>query len=223
MKLKNIAAAGLGAVVLAVSLAGCSLLPQPPAAPVDKPTTSDTDKPATTETDEPTTEPAPGGAADGAVLNPGDRTSGTGIVPFVNYDDQTANFAHRVTSIEKAPTADVDAIVAEVPQVKGMDVYYVTVTSHYVDGANLEFSAFYTEFSPIDADGNETQEVSLIGWDNCESNSIPKPGNDPATAISNCYAAVVPAGQPAPAGLAWASYDTPFDKYDGKPALFFLG
>lgn len=222
MKLKNLAAAGLGAVVLAVSLAGCSLLPQPPAPAPDKPTSSESDKPTKTDTDEPT-KPAPGGAEDGAVLNPGDRTSGTGIVPFVNYDEKTANFAHKVTSVEKAPASDVDALIAEIPQIKGMDVYYVTVTSNYVDGDNLEFSSFSTEFSPIDADGNTTQKVSLIGWDNCESNSIPKPGNDPATAILNCYASVVPSGQPAPAGVAWSSYDTPYDPYDGKPALFFLG
>lgn len=214
---RSIALSGT-AFVLAATIVGCS-------APADE--KKDDPKPSSTSSESSPSasaseEPKKDTDSSGSALAPGERTTGSGIVPFVNYDDRVAEFEHRLVSVEKAPQADADAIIAEVPQAKGLDIYFLTVESKYVSGENLEHGAFYTEFDPVDADGNPTQFINLIGWDSCESNSIPSPGDDPNTTITNCYAALAAPGGSAPAGLAWGQSDTEYASYNGKPALFYL-
>lgn len=180
---------------------------------------------AASESATPSESPASGGhdrALIGDILKPGEKTTGAASIPFTNADKKTAVFEHKLLSVEKAPQADVDNIVSQVPKAAGLDIYYLNIESHYVSGDNLAFSAFYTSFDPVDASGNPTQTLSLIGWDNCESNSIPKDATNPSVTIKNCVAAVAAPGGNAPAGVAWDQSDTPYDSYDGSPALFFL-
>lgn len=210
-------ALGIGALTLTATLAGCITIAED-----DKPTKPNSSSEKSEKTEKPEKKAdAPKG--DGSELAPGETTAGAGILPFSNHEDKTASFSHQIADISLAPDADVDAIVAEIPQAGGMDVYYITVDSNYVSGDNLEHSSFSNEFEPVDADGVELQSLSLIGWDNCESNSIPSPGDDPSTTISNCIAAVVVPGQPEPAGVAWAAYDSPYDSYEGSPAFILQG
>lgn len=214
---KSVVAIG-AALMLAGGLAACSPASDPVKTKAPSPSASKTIEPSASATEEPSGDYTPSGS----VLKPGDRTTGAGVVPFLNYDDQVAEFEHKLVSVEKAPQADVDAIVAEVPQAAGLDIYYLKIESHYVSGADLAHSSFSTSFNPVDADGNKTQSISLIGWDNCPSGSIPNPGNDPATVIVNCVAGVSAPGGSAPTGVAWSQYDTDYDSYDGSPAFFYL-
>lgn len=180
----------------------------------------DTPTPTPEETETPAS-PTPKPAAPGDVLGPGKTANGPAKIEFVNYKDETAVFEHEVKDISLAPKADVDRFVEEIPGLAGMNVYYITVESHYVSGANLAYDSFFTQFNPIDANGNETQEVTAFGFKGCEVNSIPKDGTNPDNIITNCYIGAAPEGGNVPAGLSWTQYDTDYDKYDGEPAYLY--
>lgn len=217
--MKAVAATGI-ALILAGSIAGCSAAkeeekPAPSASESASASATPSESPSDSATDNSNT---PSGEA----LKPGDKTTGSGVIPFSNYDKKMAEFEHKLVSVEKAPQADVDAIVAKVPQAAGLDIYYLKMSSHYVSGDDLAHSSFSTSFYPVSADGTKTQMISLIGWDNCPSGSIPKNATDPSVEIVNCVAGVAAPGGAAPVGVAWAQNDTDYSFYKGKPALFFL-
>lgn len=210
------AAVSASMLLLLGALSGCTPA-LPPIEPVASPSAS-----VPVESPEPSESVEPAPVADGDALAPGQSTDGTGLIEFVNYDDEAAVFAHRVVSIDMASADDVEYFTSEVPSVAGMQIAYVRVESSFVSGANLEYSSFSAEFDPIDADGNRVQSIITIGFDTCKTNSIPRPGNDPATVIENCYVAAWPSGGSAAAGLQWDQSDTGYGSYDGEPARLFL-
>ena len=166
---------------------------------------------------------APAPAPAGAILAPGESTTGTGNVPFTGTDGLEAIFSHRVTSVQLMSSTDKAAVVERAPQAAEYDLYIVNIESAYVSGANLEYNSFSTNFTPVDSALEETQSIALIGYDFCAPDSIPSPGNDPSTIIRNCRVAAVPAGSAPPAGVSWSVYDTPYSSSDGAPAYFLAG
>lgn len=215
----RLTAATVGVAALALTLTGCFAMP--PSAPAAKPT-SDATVEATTATPTPSATKPADSSASGDVTAPG-TTLAIGEwahLPFQTLDDTTAIIDATVTKVDKAPQADVDLIVSKVPELKGFDVYYVWVDMKKNSGATVEFEAMYTDFNPIDASGNKTQSVSLIGYDNCPNASFPKGFDTSGETISTCMAGVAPAGGNVPVGANYAAYDSDYDSYDGQPVIW---
>jgi hypothetical protein len=217
---RRAAAFAVGAAVLLSAAACSSSDPQGPT--TSREPTPTTDAPATPGPSTSTTS-APADTGDVPVLAPGEATSSAGNVPFVNFDGDAAVFSHRVVSVEPA-SPDALAVLSSVSaELAEYDIYFVGVESFYVAGADLAYSSFTGNFRPVTADLGDVKSGSIVGYDFCESDSIPSPGNDPATPIATCVLAIVSPGEPAPAGVAWSAVDTPYDRYDGTPAYFLLG
>ena len=212
----RVVALSASVLLLVGALSGCTPA-LPPAESAPAPVSS-----VPVESPEPSESVEPAPVADGDVLAPGQSTDGTGLIEYVNYDDEAAVFAHRVVAIDMASAEDVEYFTSEVPSVAGMQIAYVRVESSFVSGENLEYSSFAAEFDPIDADGNRVQSIITVGFATCKTNSIPRPGNDPENVIENCFVAAWPSGGSAAAGLQWDQSDTGYGSFDGEPARLFL-
>ncbi|MFC4223092.1 hypothetical protein [Lysinibacter cavernae] len=208
--------------MMALSLAGCADIK-----PVENEKSSSsekkTEKPTEPATETPSSTPKASG--DGSVLAPGDEVTGLGTqgsYEWFNYDEKKAILTSSLDSVEQAPQAAFDEIAEKAPELKnGYALYFLTFSTTFVSGDDIDFSANYTDFKPIDAEGNSTQTISLIGYDSCKSESFPKGFSQGGVSINNCIAAVVPAGGEAPAGMQFAQYDQATSDYDGKPIRFF--
>jgi hypothetical protein len=226
---KTLALSAMGVAALATVLAvsGCSAL-LPPAheaiatssvaeAPSQTPKSTPTPSPTSAATSTPSAPAAPPAAGD--VTPPGTTLAigQTATLPFTNTDKGEATILATVTHIDQAPQADVDALVAQLPQLQGFNVYYVWVDMTKGSGADVKFNAMYTDFDPIDASGNKTQSISIIGSDTCPSESFPDDFDTSGATISTCLAAAAPAGGAAPAGAQYSAYDSPYDSLDGQP------
>jgi hypothetical protein len=213
----RLAAATIGATALALSLTGCFQLP--PSAPDAKPAI-ETPVEATTPTPSAT---APAGSTASGDITPPGTTLAIGEwahLPFTNLDDGEAVIDATVTKVEPAPQADVDLIASKVPELKGFNVYYVWVDMKKNSGASVEYEAMYTDFETIDAAGNKTQSVSLIGYDNCPNASFPSGFDTSGETITTCLAGVAPAGGNAPVGAQYRASNTPYSSFDGQPVLW---
>lgn len=205
-----------GMAIAAMTLSGCTaLLPQ------QKPEPS----PAASEEAEPSAEPDAAPSGDGTFDGGVDAAPGSTVapgvwanIPFLNFDDKTAVLSHHLMGVENAPAAEVDYLVSEIPELKGMEVYFITVETRYVSGDILPFTS-PTSFRPIDADGKSAQSLTLIGYDACPTESFSDEEEMPTQVVTNCYAAAAPAGGNIPAGVMWTQYDT--DTED-SPILFFV-
>lgn len=217
----RLAAAALGALLSVSVLAGCSVSSEPETVS-PAPSKSAEEKPSASPSDEKDSSKK-SSSEPGATLQPGGTATGAASVPFVNHDDEEAFFSHEVVSIEPAAEPDAALLVEKVPELKNYDIHLVKIESSYVSGDAMAHSAFYTSFRPVDPDMDEAQSVSVIGYDFCESNSIPSPGDDPSAVIENCIVAAVPKGAPAPAGVAWGQFDSAYDWYAGSPAFILKG
>lgn len=207
------------ALVIMGTVVGCAAAP---ALPETKPTPQDTAAKPVEKAESKPAQETPSESGDVPVLAPGESTTGTGAVPFVKYDGKKAVFAHKLVSIEKAPAADVEQLVEKSSQLKGMDIWYLRVESHYVSGDDLASSSIYSPLVPVTASKKRAQDITLIGWESCATDSVPSPGNDPSVIIENCRAAVAAPAGDAPVGMAWSDSDSGYDIYDGKAAYFYL-
>ncbi|MCW5951437.1 MAG: hypothetical protein KIT69_04190 [Propionibacteriaceae bacterium] len=221
--LGRLAAVALG-LLAGGFMAGCTLPPSPETDVTAKPTTPAVSIPAASDeesSEAPSVPPAtdPGEAA---VLQPGESTTGAGVVPFTDGSGNTTLFAHQLVSVELAPAGDVETLTKKLSQIKGMDVWYLRVESRYVSGDNTELGSIYSDLVPVTASGDRARELTLIGWDSCPKNSIPMPGDDPSVVFENCRAAVAaPAGDP-PVAIAWSDSDAGYELSKGKAAYFRL-
>lgn len=203
--------------VIAVSvLSGCfSILPQSEASKPEKQVEAPVEKQEQKKPQE--------GIAAGTLLAPGEQVQGApGSVPWKSFDGSESVWTHQVVSIELAPSADMSVMLESVPRLVDYDVYYVVVHSSYVSGEVTPFASFQTEFQGVRADGMQLQDVSLAGYENCPANTPGAEPEDPNTVIENCVAVSSPKGSAAPDGVAWAQFDTGYDKYQGSPALILL-
>jgi hypothetical protein len=224
MRKNHTALSAAALAILTVTLSACSFSMKTTKTTSTDPAPTETAAPVTTVADAPSDQTAPSPEpVTGDVLAPGQATTAAGNLPFVNYDDKTAVFSHKVVSVTTASAEQRATLVKEEPMFENYDIYFVNVESRYVSGAGLEYASFSNGFRPVTAEKKEVQNVALIGYDFCDQDSIPSPGNDSSTVIRTCIAAVVPNGAPAPKGVAWMQYDTKYDWYDGKPAYLMLG
>lgn len=205
-------------------MAGCTLPPSSETEVTVEPTTSAASTPTAPDEGASEASPAPPATDSGEVtmLQPGESTTGAGVVPFTDSSGNTALFAHQLVSVELAPAGDVETLTKKVSQIKGMDVWYLRVESRYVSGDNTELGSIYSALVPVTASGDRARELTLIGWDSCPKSSVPMPGDDPSVVFENCRAAVAaPAGDP-PVAIAWSDSDAGYELSKGKAAYFRL-
>lgn len=192
------------------------------AEPSEEPTEEATEEAEPTEEATEEAEEAP--AASGDVAAPG-TTVAVGewqSLPFEAVGDEggSAVIDVAVTTVEEAPAADQKALEEEIPQLKGMTVYYLWADMKKNSGDPVEFNSIASEFYAVDADNERLQNISLIGWDSCPSESF-TPEFDAGETLKTCFAAAVPETEPAPAGGAWSDSEA-YDIFDGK-ALYWVG
>lgn len=165
-------------------------------------------------------EPSPAPVDAGEFLAPGGKVQGeAATLPWNYYDNKDSVWTHQVTSIEAAPDVDIEFFKDSVPTISDYDVVYIRVESNYVSGSVEPFSAFYTDFKPVRADGTLVSDLILIGVKNCESNSVGSEHDFKSAPLNNCIAAATPKGSEAPAGVAWAPHESEYSAYGGSPAL----
>lgn len=203
------------ALAAGLLLSGCS-------APADLETPDETitesEAPEATPTQEaPATPSEPGALTEpGSTIALGEWAS----YEFTGTDKQKAVVSARLVSVEPASQADTDFLVDQIPQLKGYEVVLLTVEQKKVSGESIAFNADYTGFRPASADGKRAQEVTVIGWDTCRSNSFSKDFDENGATITQCIiGAAVPGGNPI-AGVIYAPYDSPYSTSGGQPIFF---
>lgn len=214
MKLSRAATLTTLPVVAILALAGCMT----PAAPEPEATK----KPSASATSEPTQSAS---SASGDVTEPGTKV-GLGeevIYESQGTDDVTALVSAKLTEVTPATPEQVAFLNSQFDdgELAGFDVTLIRLEMTKVSGDPIAFNSDSTSFAPVDAKGTKVQEVTLIGWDECSSESFSKEFDDGAP-ITQCYVAAAPAGGNAPAGLMYDGGFTdpnPFSDYDGDPIL----
>lgn len=211
---KNLAV-GL-ALVAGLVLAGCSA-PAPEEPEVPSSSDAPSEAPAETPTETPAETTAPGDVAQPGATVP--------IGQWVNYeyaglDDKKAVISARLVSAEAPSAEDAAFLVEKIPQLQGYEVVFFMVEQKKVSGDEIAFQADYTGFRPATSDRKRAQDVTMIGWDKCKTNSFSKDFDTAGATITQCIiGAKVPGGQDI-AGVMYAPFDTPFNYSDGNPILF---
>ncbi|WP_285027029.1 hypothetical protein [Plantibacter sp. ME-Dv--P-122b] len=213
MQLSRASALIILPVAAMLVLAGCSTPSAPDAKPTEKASSSATSKPSST------------GSADGEVTEPGAQV---GIDEPIVYESQgtdgvTALISAELTEVTPATPDQVAFLKTQFDggELDGYDITLIRLEMTKVSGDPVAFNSDATSFAPVDADGEKVQEATLIGWDECSSESFTEEfdGGEP---ITQCYVAAAPAGGKAPAGLMYDGGFTnpnPYDSYDGDPIL----
>ncbi|MFB2580774.1 hypothetical protein ACEXQD_05955 [Herbiconiux sp. P15] len=143
---------------------------------------------------------------------------------FTGTDGQKALLSAELVDVTAA-TAEQVAFLNEQfdkDELKGFEISFIHLSQSKVSGDPVEFNSDYTSFKPIDAQGQRVQDVTVIGWDECTTESF-TPEFDTGESITQCFIAAAPAGGNAPAGVMYdGGYEdpNPYDYYDGKPLLF---
>ncbi|QTE29443.1 hypothetical protein [Pengzhenrongella sicca] len=215
------------AAILAVAfvLTGCSGSDEEPAA--TESATAEASKPApekAEETEEATAAEEPAAAATG-LSEPGTK-AGIGealTYEFTGSDDITAVVSTKLVSVEPASADEAAFLLEQIPALKGYKITLIRLEQTKVSGGAVAYSADYTSFSPVDTEGEAAQEVTMIGWDVCESNSFPTEFDESAGMVTQCLVGASVEGGNDIAGAMWdGGYadPNPYDKYQGKPLLF---
>ncbi|GAA1845956.1 hypothetical protein [Agromyces salentinus] len=177
-------------------------------------------------TEEPADESTGEAAIEGELLEPGQTVAlgDWGTYEYVDYDDKTAVLNTKLVSIEPATEAQVEQLVAEIPELKGWKVSLIRYQQQKVSGDDITYGSNYTDFRPADATGAKAQEVSVIGWDECASESFTEEFNAGTTVLDQCMiGASVDGGEPI-GGMIWtgnsSADENPFSDYEGTPVFF---
>jgi hypothetical protein len=143
---------------------------------------------------------------------------------YLTIDDEDALLSAKLDSIE--PATDVElAVLAENfgDQLDGYEVYLLRMTEKKISGATVKYNDDSSYFDVVDVNGERIQEVTLIGWDGCDTQSFPEEYDTGGAEISQCYIGAVREGEAPPAGMAYTGgYEdgNPYNYLDGKPLLF---
>ena len=222
MNLRRLSSMTIVPAAALVVLAGCATpSPTPEAAPASEaaaPTSSASASPTPAADDE--------AAPSGDVAAPGTKAS-TGeelVYEFTGTDDQKALISTKLVDVTPATAEQVAFLNAQFDndELKGFDISFIHVQMSKVSGDPVAFDSDYTSFKPADAEGQRVQDVTLIGWDECSTESFTEEF-DTGEPLVQCYIAAAPAGGNAPAGVIYdGGYadPNPFDYYDGKPLVF---
>lgn len=218
MKKPSIALAALIAAG-ALALTGCTAPDLSGAKRIDQ-----TEAPA--ETEAPESSESSGDATAGDLVQPG-QTVPVGewaTYEYVNYDDKKAVLNTRLVSIEPATQEQIDLLVSEIPELQGWKVSLIRYEQQKVSGDDITYSANYTDFRPADVDGAQAQEVSVIGWEDCASESFTEEFNAGTEVLQQCMVGASVEGGKAIGGMLWTGNadvdDNPFSEYEGTPVFF---
>lgn len=141
-------------------------------------------------------------------------------VEFVGTDDQSALIANRLVSVNPVTTDQQAFLESKLPELSGYDSYMFIVEQKKVSGASIVHNADYTSLKPAFADGSRVQEVTMIGWDECKSQSFSKAFDEEGATLTQCLIGAVRTGAGAPDSVIYTKYDTPYSHSDGKPIVF---
>jgi len=194
-------------IALSFALVGCGVIAAP---------TEPDAAPETSETEE---APAP---ADGDIAPAGTTV---GLDTYLTYDytgvdDVTAVISAKLVSVEPVTDAQLKFLNEQFDQLAGYDVYLVTVDQKKESGDPVIYNADYTNFKVVDAEGTQVQGVTLIGWDECSTESFDEPFDTEGAVLTQCFIGASPAGGNAPAGVAYTGGYEDTNPYKDEPLLF---
>lgn len=219
--LKKLLALLILPVATLLILAGC-------ATPND--TSNDRDDDDTSQSDNDDKDDESDAPAEGELAEPGTRVDIDEWLThsFTSTDDGEALISARLVSVEPATDDEAAFIVAAFDdgKVDGYDFWLLHVEEKKESGDTVEFDADYSFFDVVDEDGNQVQEITLIGWDGCESNSFDDEFDTNGGVITQCFIGAAKNGDPEPAGVAYTGGyedDNPYSSFDGKPLYFIKG
>ncbi|WP_440711393.1 hypothetical protein [Herbiconiux sp. YIM B11900] len=224
MKLRRTLPLTIVPIAAVFALTGCFGSPSPAPAPASEAPSGAAEPTASASPTD--TDSSGGAAASGDVAEPGTK-AGVGeelVYEFTGTDDQKALIAAKLVDVTPATAEQVAFLNQQFDkdELKGFEISFIHVEMSKVSGDTIEFQSDYTSFKPSDAEGQRVQDVTLIGWDECTTESF-TPEFDAGEPITQCYIAAAPAGGAAPAGVYYdGGYSdvNPYDYYDGKPLLF---
>lgn len=210
-----------------LALAGCtggSDEPAPVASSAAPAPAAETSAPTEATTEAPAAAEAPAGdlTAPGTTINAGDWAT----YEFVNYDGDSAVLQARVTGMNAATEAQAAYLLEQLPETKGYAYTFITVEQRRVSGDDIAFGSDSTDFKAASTTGERAQEISVIGWDECDNNPFSQAFSDGTETITQCYVgASIEGGDPI-GGLIYAgpmaADPNPYSEYDGKP-IFLKG
>jgi hypothetical protein len=218
MKKQSVALAAL--VIAGFALTGCSTPDLSNAKRIDQPVEE------SVETEAPEESSSAGSATAGDLVQPG-QTVPAGewaTYEYVDYDGNTAVLNTKLVSVEPASQAQIDLLVGEIPELKGYKVTLVRFQQQKVSGDDITYGANYTDFRPADTEGAQAQEVSVIGWEDCETESFTEEFNAGTEVLDQCIVGASVEGGNDVAGMIWtgnsSADENPFSQYDGTPVFF---
>jgi len=216
---KRILAATVGILGSALMLSGCAFIgggndndePKPPVSQPSESEEGTENETPSTGSDEPSED----------ITAPGSKV---GLNEWITYeytglDDQKALISARLVSVEKATAAQQDLLITEIPKLEGYTVYIFRAEEKKLSGDSVVFEADYTDFSVASADGSKAQEVTVIGWEDCENQSFTEEFDTAGATLEQCFVGAVKDGGAVPTGIIYAPYDGDYDYYDGQPIL----
>lgn len=132
----------------------------------------------------------------------------------------------KVASIDAISQAEHDELMNEANEdskstLAAFDYYKVLVEETYVSGDDPAHQASYTSYDPVTESGAKLNSLPIIGFDWCKSSAFSKDFINGETNTS-CVLAAVAKGEPAPAGVRYAQYDTDYDPSNGTPAVILM-
>jgi hypothetical protein len=214
---RTAATVGLAAII-ALALAGCS------SGGESGGTDDNTAKPTATASSSAPADDSDA-AAEGDIVEPG-ATIEAGEWITYDYEDYDGNHAviqSRVTGITAATEEQLQLLISEIPDLEGYEVSLITLEERKVSGDDITFGSDYTDYSPAATDGAEAQEVSVIGWDECSSESFTEEFNAGSASITSCFVGAVVPGTDKIGGLLYegpsAAEENPYSSYEGKPVF----
>jgi hypothetical protein len=209
-------------LVTLLVVAGCST-------PSD--TSNDRDDDETSQSDDDGDEEGESEApAEGELAEPGTRVGIDEWLThsFTSTDDGEALISARLVSVEPATDEEAAFIVSAFDdgKVDGYDFYLVHVEEKKESGDSVEFDSDYSFFDVVDKDGDQVQEITIIGWDGCETDSFDEEFDTAGGVLTQCFIGAAKSGDLKPAGVLYkGGYedDNPYSSYDGKPLYFIKG
>jgi hypothetical protein len=220
MSLKKILALLALPLVTVFVIAGC-------ASPSPSNNDKDDDKDSS-ETDEKDDEEEESDApAEGELAEPGTRVGiDTWLThSFVSTDDGEALISARLVSVEPV-TADQLAFLNTTfdgGELEGYDVWMILVEEKKESGDTVIYNSDYSYFDVVDEDGDQVQEITVIGWDECKTPSFDEAFDTEGAILTQCFLAAAKENDQKPAGVAYVGgYEdgNPYSSYDGKPLYF---
>ena len=172
-------------------------------------------------------EEQPEAPADGELAEPGTRVGLNEWLThsYTTLDDGEALISARLVSVEPATAEEAAFIVSafDSGQVDGYEFYLIHVEEKKESGDTVLYNDDYSFFDVVDKNGDQIQEITLIGWDGCDTFTFDEAFDTSGGVLTQCYIGAAKAGEEEPAGVAYTGGyedDNPYSTFDGKPLYF---